>query len=202
MVIAGHGRPDGGRVQLSKSHALPAFRLGWMVGPPELINLQPAAVLTYGSPAFIQDGALAALREDLPEVAALREDYRTRAAMMSSCWPRRGCIRSRRKAHVRLARCARHRRRRRFRRRLLDGDGSRYCPATGSALAPQGIALALGGRLRNAALHLHFAGLNPPRRERRQPSGAASRRRSLEARRVGMASARCLYCRNRCRRSP
>jgi arginine:pyruvate transaminase len=70
---------------LSKSHALPAFRLGWIVGPPELIRHVSNLLLcmTYGSPAFIQDGALAALREDLPEVAALREDYRTRAALMS-----------------------------------------------------------------------------------------------------------------------
>jgi arginine:pyruvate transaminase len=70
---------------LSKSHALPAFRLGWMVGPPELIRHVSNLLLcmTYGSPAFIQDGALAALREDLPEVAALREDYRARAALMS-----------------------------------------------------------------------------------------------------------------------
>jgi arginine:pyruvate transaminase len=70
---------------LSKSHALPAFRLGWMVGPPELIRHVSNLLLcmTYGSPAFIQDGALAALREDLPEVAALREDYRARAAVMS-----------------------------------------------------------------------------------------------------------------------
>jgi len=70
---------------LSKSHALPAFRLGWIVGPPELIRHVSNLLLcmTYGSPAFIQDGALAALREDLPEVAALREDYRARAAVMS-----------------------------------------------------------------------------------------------------------------------
>src|SRR5204862_6615179 len=70
---------------LSKSHALPAFRLGWMVGPPELIRHVSNLLLcmTYGSAAFIQDGALAALRENLPEVAALREDYRRRAALMS-----------------------------------------------------------------------------------------------------------------------
>ncbi len=70
---------------LSKSHALPAFRLGWMVGPPELIRHVSNLLLcmTYGSPAFIQDGALAALRDDLPEVTALREDYRARAALMS-----------------------------------------------------------------------------------------------------------------------
>jgi arginine:pyruvate transaminase len=70
---------------LSKSHALPAFRLGWVVGPPALIRhlANLLLCLTYGSPAFIQYGALAALREELPEVAALREDYRQRASLMS-----------------------------------------------------------------------------------------------------------------------
>jgi len=70
---------------LSKSHALPAFRLGWVVGPPELIRhlANLLLCLTYGSPAFIQYGALAALRDELPEVAALRDDYRSRAALMS-----------------------------------------------------------------------------------------------------------------------
>jgi arginine:pyruvate transaminase len=70
---------------LSKSHALPGFRLGWIVGPPELIRhlANLLLCLTYGSPPFIQDGALAALSDDLTEVAALREDYRRRAAWIS-----------------------------------------------------------------------------------------------------------------------
>ena len=70
---------------LSKSHAVPAFRFGWIVGPPglaeHLFNL--LLCMTYGSPAFIQEGALAALKQELPEVAALREDYRRRAELMS-----------------------------------------------------------------------------------------------------------------------
>ena len=79
---------------LSKSHALPAFRLGWVVGPPELIRhlANLLLCLTYGSPAFIQYGALAALRNELPEVAGLREDYRSRAALMSDLLARApGC---------------------------------------------------------------------------------------------------------------
>jgi len=70
---------------LSKSHAIPAFRLGWVVGPPPLIRHLANLLLsmTYGSPAFIQDGALIALSRDLPEVAALREDYRRRAGLLS-----------------------------------------------------------------------------------------------------------------------
>ncbi|HWB48432.1 MAG TPA: pyridoxal phosphate-dependent aminotransferase [Stellaceae bacterium] len=69
---------------LSKSHAVPAFRLGWMIGPPALIQHVSNLLLsvTYGSPAFLQDGALAALSTDLPEVATLHEDYRRRAALL------------------------------------------------------------------------------------------------------------------------
>jgi len=71
---------------LSKSHALPAFRFGWLVGPPTLMQhlFNLLLCMTYGSPAFIQDGALAALRQELPEVAELREDYRRRAGKMSA----------------------------------------------------------------------------------------------------------------------
>jgi len=65
---------------LSKSHAVPAFRLGWIIGPPplcrHLFNL--LLCMTYGSPAFIQIGALAAFSSDLPEVVALRAAYRAR----------------------------------------------------------------------------------------------------------------------------
>lgn len=70
---------------LSKSHAVPAFRFGWLAGPPALIThlFNLLLCMTYGSPAFIQDGGLAAFARDLPEVAALREEYRGRAALLS-----------------------------------------------------------------------------------------------------------------------
>lgn len=71
---------------LSKSHAAPGFRLGWVIGPPalqgHLFNL--LLCMTYGSPGFIQEGALAALQRELAEVATLRADYQRRAAMMSA----------------------------------------------------------------------------------------------------------------------
>lgn len=70
---------------LSKSHAIPGFRMGWMIGPasltPHLFNLLLCTL--YGGPPFIQEGALAALATDLPEVSALHRDYRRRAALMS-----------------------------------------------------------------------------------------------------------------------
>jgi arginine:pyruvate transaminase len=70
---------------LSKSHAMPGFRFGWIIGPPalsgHLFNLLLS--MTYGSPAFIQDGVLPALERELPDVAVLREAYRRRAVLLS-----------------------------------------------------------------------------------------------------------------------
>jgi arginine:pyruvate transaminase len=162
---------------LSKSHALPAFRLGWMVGPPELIRHVSNLLLcmTYGSPAFIQDGALAALREDLPEVAALREDYRTRAAMMSQLLAAApGChpIPPEGGMFVLLDVRGTGLGAADFARRMLDSERVAVLPCDGfgpSAAGHLRIALsAPEGRLRDAAGRiLHFTrGLNqPPRRE-------------------------------------
>ncbi len=71
---------------LSKSHAMPGFRLGWVIGPARLSRplLSLLLSMTYGSPPFIQEGALAAFTGEMPEVAALREDYRRRARLMST----------------------------------------------------------------------------------------------------------------------
>jgi arginine:pyruvate transaminase len=70
---------------LSKSHSMPGFRFGWIIGPAtlsrHLFNLLLS--MTYGSPAFIQDGVLAALEHELPEVARLHEAYRNRARFLS-----------------------------------------------------------------------------------------------------------------------
>jgi arginine:pyruvate transaminase len=69
---------------LSKSHAVPGFRTGWIICPaamtPHLFNL--ILCMTYGGPPFIHDGALPALTSDLPEAAALRADYQRRAALL------------------------------------------------------------------------------------------------------------------------
>ena len=70
---------------LSKSHAMPGFRFGWVVGPAALSAHLADLLLSmlYGSPAFIQDGALAALTTELPLVAQMRETYRARAALLA-----------------------------------------------------------------------------------------------------------------------
>src|SRR5439155_2843901 len=63
---------------LSKSHAMAGFRFGWVIGPPALSRHLSDFLLCmyFGSPAFIQDGTLAALNGELPEVAAFRSIYR------------------------------------------------------------------------------------------------------------------------------
>jgi arginine:pyruvate transaminase len=75
---------------LSKSHAMPGFRFGWIVGPEALSRhlFDLLLCMTYGAPPFIQDGAFAAFaaeptRGELPEIAAMREIYRRRAALLS-----------------------------------------------------------------------------------------------------------------------
>jgi arginine:pyruvate transaminase len=70
---------------LSKSHAMAGFRFGWAIGPPALSRhlFDLLLCMYFGGPAFIQDGALAALGEELPEAALLREAYRRRALLLS-----------------------------------------------------------------------------------------------------------------------
>ncbi len=65
---------------LSKSHAMTGWRVGWLIGPPELArhagNL--ALCMLYGSPPFIQDAAITALRDGDGETARMREQFRRR----------------------------------------------------------------------------------------------------------------------------
>lgn len=65
---------------MSKSHAMTGSRLGWIVGPPEVVRAIGilATNTTYGVPAFIQDAALFALRQGAEFEAAIAEPFRRR----------------------------------------------------------------------------------------------------------------------------
>jgi aspartate/methionine/tyrosine aminotransferase len=65
---------------LSKSHAMTGWRVGWIVGPKELIRLAHDLGLStqYGLPGFIQRAATRALQEPMPFVAEMRDAYRRR----------------------------------------------------------------------------------------------------------------------------
>lgn len=76
---------------LSKSHAMTGWRVGWVIGPNELAGhlSHLALCMLYGIPGFIQDAAEVALRNELPQVAHMREVYRDRrdrvCAVLQDC---------------------------------------------------------------------------------------------------------------------
>jgi arginine:pyruvate transaminase len=65
---------------LSKSHAMAGWRVGWAIGPAELIEHMGrlALAMLYGLPGFIQQAALTALQNKAEIVAGIREIYRRR----------------------------------------------------------------------------------------------------------------------------
>jgi len=68
---------------LSKSHAMPGWRAGWMVGPPELVRHAEAMAqcMLFGLPGFVQEAAFIALgmaaeaESRMREYCAERRDY-------------------------------------------------------------------------------------------------------------------------------
>ena len=65
---------------LSKSHAMAGWRVGWAIGPTQLIEHMGrlALAMLYGLPGFIQQAALTALQEKSRVVAQMRDIYRRR----------------------------------------------------------------------------------------------------------------------------
>ncbi|MBW9102249.1 pyridoxal phosphate-dependent aminotransferase [Paraburkholderia phenoliruptrix] len=65
---------------LSKSHAMAGWRVGWAIGPTQLIEHMGrlALAMLYGLPGFIQQAALTALHDKARIVAEMREIYRRR----------------------------------------------------------------------------------------------------------------------------
>jgi arginine:pyruvate transaminase len=70
---------------LSKSHAMTGWRVGWAIGPEALARHLHNLLLCmlYGSPGFIQDAAVVAIREASDEIAAMRTAYRRRRDLVA-----------------------------------------------------------------------------------------------------------------------
>ncbi len=65
---------------MSKSHMMTGFRLGWVIGPAEVMKVAGDLLngTTYGAPGFIQDAAETALKEGDQEEVAVAALYRRR----------------------------------------------------------------------------------------------------------------------------
>lgn len=65
---------------LSKSHAMTGWRIGWAVGPRELVRHMAtvALAMNYGLPPFIQEAAITAIEEHQGSVDEMRKIYRRR----------------------------------------------------------------------------------------------------------------------------
>ena len=66
---------------ISKSHALPGFRAGWVASHPDVTPrlVLVAEAMLFGSQPFIEDALAIALNEKHPEVERLRLAFRERA---------------------------------------------------------------------------------------------------------------------------
>jgi arginine:pyruvate transaminase len=66
---------------ISKSHALPGFRAGWVASHPDVTSrlVLVAEAMLFGSQPFIEDALTIALNEKHPEVQRLRLAFRERA---------------------------------------------------------------------------------------------------------------------------
>jgi aspartate/methionine/tyrosine aminotransferase len=69
---------------LSKTHAMPGWRAGWMVGPKALIGHAEAlaTAMLYGLPGFIQEAALTALGIAADAESRMREYCRERCTLV------------------------------------------------------------------------------------------------------------------------
>ena len=69
---------------ISKSHALPGFRAGWVASHPDITPrlVLVAEAMLFGSQPFIEDALTVALNEKHPEVERLRLAFRKRAEVL------------------------------------------------------------------------------------------------------------------------
>lgn len=73
---------------ISKSHALPGFRAGWIASPPEVTQrlVLVAEAMLFGSQPFIEDALAVALSERHPEVERLNAAFKDRAHQLVSAF--------------------------------------------------------------------------------------------------------------------
>lgn len=66
---------------ISKSHALPGFRCGWIAASAEFCNmaLPVTETMLFGSQQFLEDALAFALDNHFPEIDAMKHAYETRA---------------------------------------------------------------------------------------------------------------------------
>jgi arginine:pyruvate transaminase len=73
---------------ISKSHALPGFRAGWIASPPEVTPrlVLVAEAMLFGSQPFIEDALAVALSQRHPEVETLSAAFKDRAHQLVSAF--------------------------------------------------------------------------------------------------------------------
>ncbi len=73
---------------ISKSHALPGFRAGWVASHPDVTPrlVLVAEAMLFGSQPFIEDALTVALNEKHPEVERLRHAFRERAETLTKAF--------------------------------------------------------------------------------------------------------------------
>ena len=69
---------------ISKSHALPGFRCGWIAASEEFVSsaLSITETMLFGSQPFLQDATALALNTHFPETDAMRQAYEARARVL------------------------------------------------------------------------------------------------------------------------
>ncbi|KIN64796.1 Aspartate aminotransferase [Sulfitobacter noctilucicola] len=79
---------------MSKSHAMTGSRIGWIVGPPEMIEgmINLATHTTYGVPGYIQDAALFALELGPTFEAEIAEPFRRRREIAHKVLSRQNAV--------------------------------------------------------------------------------------------------------------
>lgn len=75
---------------ISKSHAAPGFRSGWMVGPEWVVNAAQgvAEAILFGNQPFIADMTEQAVRDGGTVAHTMRENYKRRLGILTSAFAR------------------------------------------------------------------------------------------------------------------